>query len=509
MNNKLLLITCITLLYRQSQLEKSEKSADLVRSILEQIQMPVMAYGLDHERDILDGLKTTALAMCNDPADHRYEVMEVMQELRMNAGDDNTTYEALRDGIEIELEEKALHRTVNNLERKLRDHFSYENANKVIQDAAYAMKFDKTKIKDFHKFIQKLNGDLEPYCVQSSAVKDPAIISEVDVDDEAAMAAVYEQIQDAENGASILKTPWKGINRMLQGGVRRGEMGCVSALQHNYKTGFTLNLLKGFALYNTPFMLDPNKKPLLLRISFEDTIENNFEFLYKSLVENESGQEANTVGMDPKEIAQIVKRKLRVNGYHVKMIRVDPTQWAYRDILNKIIELEMLGYEIHACIIDYLAMIPTTGCIQGPAGSDVRDLFRRMRNFCNPRKIALVTPHQISTDAKRQMRLGSTDFVKQLPGKGYYAGCASLDNELDWEIHMHIEKLNGRSYLTLIRGKHRLNTMLPLDDFYCVLPFEPIAGIRDDTASDTEITLRRVGGGAIGSGEEIPMWDMA
>jgi hypothetical protein len=130
-----------------------------------------------------------------------------------------------------------------------------------------------------------------------------------------------------------------------------------------------------------------------------------------------------------------------------------------------------------------------------------------MRNFCNPRKITLITPHQISTDAKRMMRLGSNDFVKQLPGKGYYAGCASLDNELDLEMHMHIEKLNGRSYLTCIRGKHRLNTMLALEDLYCVLPFDPIGGIRDDVHLDTEITLRRVGGGPIGSNDEIPLWD--
>ena len=57
---------------------------------------------------------------------------------------------------------------------------------------------------------------------------------------------------------------------MLQGGFRRGQFSMIAALQHKYKTGFTLSILSQIAMYTKPYMKDSFKKPLLLRISFED-----------------------------------------------------------------------------------------------------------------------------------------------------------------------------------------------------------------------------------------------
>jgi hypothetical protein len=57
-NVKLLLVKCITLLYRESQMRGShENSSALVRSILGLIKDPQVQMGLDNERDIIVGLK--------------------------------------------------------------------------------------------------------------------------------------------------------------------------------------------------------------------------------------------------------------------------------------------------------------------------------------------------------------------------------------------------------------------------------------------------------------------
>lgn len=122
------------------------------------------------------------------------------------------------------------------------------------------------------------------------------------------------------------------------------------------------------------------------------------------------------------------------------------------------------------------------------------------------RKITFITPHQLSTEAKQMIRDGYQDFVKQVPGKGYYRGCKSVDQEVDGEMYLHIEKLNKKSYLTIQRGKHRGVDIIPDDDMYCVLPFPEKGPILDDLGK-APIYSRKIGGAPVGSGgEEIPFW---
>lgn len=505
MNSKLLLVNSITLLYRESQLPGAvENSAALVRDIVNSIRLPELSVGIDHELDILKGLRETALDMCNAPVEHMYEISEILQRLKINTLDEDGLYEALHNGMAPELTENALKRTCLNLKRTLNNYFREKKIEDIVTKAHQLLKFNRAKITDMKQFVASVCAELEPYQADATT-KDPAVVSDIDISDLIAVETVFEDIKAMDDGTSILKTGWQGINRMLDGGFRRGEEVVIGALQHKYKTGFTLSLFKHFALYNVPQMIDPTKKPLLLRISFEDDISLNFQFLYQSLKENETGEAVDLSKVSKREMSKYVNEKLRVNGYHIKLLRVDPTQWTYRDICNKMLELESQGYEIHVCMLDYLSMVPTTGCTQGAMGSDVRDMYKRMRNFCSPRKICLITPHQLSTDAKRLIREGREELVREIAGKGYYQSCASLDCELDLEIYIHIVIVNNQSYLECMRGKHRKTSITPSEYHYCVLPFEPIGGVRDDI-NGPDTTRKKVGGGPIGSKDENPWW---
>jgi hypothetical protein len=508
MNNKHLLVNGITLLYRESQVPSiTERSSDLVRNIITNIKLPDIQLSLDPETKIITNLRNTALALCNDPDDHIYEPVEILQRLKLDTEDDVELYEAFEAALTSEMSETSLKRTVTNMRRSIQNHFREDEVRKVLNEATSKLKFKPEDIKDFKSFVGGLISSLEPF--QTDALtKDPAIISHVSFDNDESMETVFRDIKKEQDGTSILKTGWQGINRMLRGGFRRGENVLIGALQHKYKTGFTLSLFKHFALYNVPEMIDKTKKPLLLRISFEDEMKNNLQFLYTSLKENETRKavsETELMDLDEATLRGYVQERMKINGYHIEMLRVDPSRWTYLHICNKILELESEGYEIHVCMLDYLGLVPTTGCVIGPAGTDMRDLFRRIRNFTSTRKITTISPHQLSTDAKQLIRDGKEDFVKQIAGKGYYAGCKQLDQEVDLELYIHIEIVNGKSWLTVQRGKHRIVGQTPLVDQFCVLPFEPIGGILDDI-NGADTTRLKVGGGPIGSGEETPHW---
>jgi hypothetical protein len=506
MDNKLLLVKAITLLYRESLLlTKNTNSSDLVRTVLENIKLPELNISLNRERDILYSLKQTALEMSENPPDHEYDKDELLQRLKMNTADDDKLYESLVSGIDPELSEQAIKRTVVNIQKSIHNHFREQKVDEVLSKGSYQFRHQRDKIKNIHTWLSELIANLEPFQV-AAVTKDPALVAEVDIGDLNSTQEVFKVVNENSSGKSVIRSGIQGINKMTQGGFRRGESWVVGALQHNFKTGFTLGLFKQFAMYNKPIMIDPKKKPLLVRISFEDEIDKNLQWLYQSIQENETGEKCIAGQASIEEMARYIKERLEINGYHIKIRRVDPTQWTYMHLCNYITELESEGYEIHVLMVDYLAMLPTTGCTIGPMGSDVRDMFRRVRNFCSVRKITFITPHQLSTEAKQLIREQRSDFVKEIANKGYYDKCKTIDQEVDGELYIHIEKKNGKSYLTVQRGKHRIPTLIEDEDKYIVLPFHDVGAIRDDI-NGPPTHCKKVGGGPVGSGEETPFWE--
>lgn len=502
MDNRLLLVKSITLLYRESLVASNENSASLVKTVLETIKLQDTGLTLSKTNDIIIALKNAALEMCENPVDYEYEKSVLLQGLKMNCGDDEALFASVMQGIDPEMSESSLKRTIVNIRKSLHNHFREINVKSIIGKAFFTINNQREQIKSVESWVQSLCAQLEPFQVGINA-KDPAVIDDVEIHDVEKVKTVFSQIQEEENGGSMFRTGWQGINRMLDGGFRRGEQWVIGALQHNWKSGFSLTLFKHFALYNKPSMIDPTKKPLLLRISFEDSIQINFKFLYKSLKENETGKVVATTGVDDDEMAKYVTEKLGVNGFYIRLMRVNPSQWTYKDVCNKIVELEAEGYEVQVCMLDYLLKLPTTGCDQGPMGHDVRNLYERVQAFMTARKITFITPHQLSTDAKAMMRDGRQDFVKQLVGGGYYSNSKQIDQVVDGELFIHIEKLNREAYLTVQRGKHRKVSITPDEHLYAVYKFVKNGVVMDDV-DKLDSMRQKLGGPTMDEGGGSP-----
>jgi hypothetical protein len=361
------------------------------------------------------------------------------------------------DGLKDLKSEGHIKRAVINLQKTLHNFFREQKINEILNKASYQFKYHRDKITDVNSFITELVNQLEPLQIANGGT-DPAITSDVDIGDVSSLSKVFNNIQEQSSDLGILKTGWQRVNEMLNGGFRRGEFVCVPALQHKYKTGFTLSLFKQFAVYNKPYMLDAGKKPLILRISFEDDIELNIKFIYQSLMMEESHEKAMDLKVSVEGMSSYIKERLQVNGYHVKMIRVDPSLWTYKHICNKVLELEAQGYEVHVLMVDYLSKLPRTGCNNsGPTGTDLRDMYSRIRNFCAPRKTLFITPHQLSTESKQLLRSGMPEdrFLKEIAWKGYFESSKQLDQEYDVGLYVHVFKHNKESWLSVLKEKHR------------------------------------------------------
>lgn len=506
MDPKLLLVKCITLLYRESQLGSQTNSAELCKEVIEAIRLPEATMEVDSGREVLVGLRGTVLWMAENPPTYEYDKAPLLQRIRVNVKDDQYLYQAVEDSTK-EATDLEIQKEVSAYRRELLEFINRGKIDSLVKNAFNQLIHKKGQI-DYRAFAQNLMGELEPHTHAAGSQKAFGVVDSLDFNDEEGMEQYLTRAQEETATEGVLKTGWQAINRMFgeQGGARRGEMILTAALQHNFKTGFTLNLFKHFALYNTPYMRDSKKKPLLIHLSAENELATNIMWLYVNLKENETGELCDPSTIDPKEARTYVKERMEEMGYHIHMRRVDPSVFTIFDYIDMVADFESKGYEIHAIVIDYLNMFNKRGCAQGPAGAEIRDIFRRVRNVGAPKGITTVTPHQLSTEAKALVRQNIDDFVKEIANKGYYDSCRTIDQEVDMEILMHIEKHNGRSYLTCQRGKHRKVTITADKDLYCVLPFEEAGGIRDDI-NGKDTSSRSVGGGLSADGGESPWWE--
>lgn len=500
MDNRLLLVKSITLLYRESLITgQSENSASLVRTAVENMQIKDDGLTLSKSNETLFSLKTTVLEMCSNPMDHEYEKSELLQRLQMNCDDDTVLYQSLLQGLEPDMSEASLKRTVLNIRKSIQIHFREDKVDEIVAAASSEFKFKRDKIKDLGAWVSELRNKLETFEHTVNA-KDPAVVDSVSMEDAEAVQRIFASVKDEDNGTTVMKTGWQCVNRAIDGGYRESDTMCLlNALEHNYKTGTSLTIFKQIALYNTPVVKVTGRKPLLLRISFEDSIKMNFKYLYKNLRENETGEICTTDGVTDVEMAQYVQAQLSKNGWSILLMEVNPHMWTYKDLCNKIISLEAEGYEVKLCMVDYLAKLPTTFCDQGPAGNDIRNLFERVKAFMASRRTIFITPHQLSVVARQKVRDGVPDWLQTAPGSGLYTGSSQLAQVIDQEFFFHISKMNRASYLEIMRGKHRRVGTTPDEYLYSVLKFVKNGVILDDIGKE-DSSSRKVGAPSLGDG---------
>lgn len=486
MDSRTLLTKCITLVYRESLIRGLVyDNSNLVRTTLETVKV-------DNANDIaftghnkLKELKEYVLELLADKT-KEYEKEVMLQRLKLLLENDNKLYEAVEQGILPVYEVGVNKRVVINIVKALNNHYKEVKIGEIIHKASYELKFNRTKIPDVTEYINDMVAQLEPLQMKMTA-KDPAVIDEIDISDENCLTDMFAKVKKHTEGVGIFRLGFKGFNDMSQGGLRRGEYVQVTGLPHKYKTGWMLTALAQIAIFNSPDPIKVNpdepvnpdaviKRPLLVYLCFEDDSVNNVQFLYQYLKMEEGIKvtQDDLKKLDEVDAGQYIKKRLSATGFHIKIARIDPTKWSYKDIFNKVIEYEAQGYEVQYLFLNALYHIPTTGCITtGAMGTDRRDQIRRVLNFCMAKNIGVMSPHQMSNDAKEKLRNGTTDvaLLKEVAEKGYYEGSKQLDQELSLDMYIHLVPHKGKTYLAVMRGKHRLPTNIPEYKKFFLLPF--------------------------------------
>lgn len=562
MNNKQLLIKIFTLLYQETKQETvSELSRGLCARIIESIKLPEVTLGLDSERSILGNLIKTAKRVIENISEDGISVTELKQQFIIDCLDDSATRQALEAGLIEGLDDKERDIMIRSIRRELNNYLREESCRILLKEYHAKASFHAEEIPDMTAHIVELVGKLEPF-ITAKEQDDPALVARVILSDDTSDTSaleVYRDIKKTASGSRGYRTGFVHVNKMVAGVVDEGKLVTVSALNHNHKTGLTLALFRQFLMYNIPrpeFIEDegktleeleaeeqaivyspddwilyndpyvgkpvpvvalkdpfmgktPKKKPLAIRISAEDEITDNMQKLFEDTYFNVEGKPAVAADFSDVEMASYVRKHLLRNGWHAHFERINPSEWTYRNIIQRVLDAEAEGYEVKIFMLDYLGMIPTKGCETGAIGHDLRDMFRRVRNAMSSRGILFITPHQLSSEAQRLERLGGEDLVKKFRTGAYYAGSVQIAQEIDLEFFLHIEWYNGIKYLTIQRGKFRSTRTgkIPEEHTYCALPFDVNGGgLQDDILKSRPIGRAKMdnefGGGSVNTVDE-------
>lgn len=514
MNIKYIFSKCITLLYREKQLSNTGVSSKpFVKEIISDIEVNQSSLTMDQENKVLYNLREIIVDMLRQPDEHEYDFTTFSQNLRIACDEQQVLFEGIRDAIALNLDEESLVKLVTNTRYELKNYLRDQQIGEIITKASQKLRYKSHEISDMRSYVNELVASLQPYQSVGEEEKDPAIMSEVDYTQIGGGAAeVFEEVRKEASGEMIIKTPWQAINRMTRGGFRRGQATVVAGLQHHGKSLITHGAVMGAALYNDPTsqMVDETKVPTILHISAEDEQEKVGAQMYIKLREQFEGvklTEQELLKVTPSEMEAYTANKLSERGYRYLCLRVNPGEWTYVDICNYISRKEALGFEFHLCLIDYLNMFPKAGCLGDFEAARIQNLFQVMRNFMSKRHIAFVTPHQLSVDALELFRQGKRDLVNIVAGGSYYDACKGIGREVDLEIFIAKIEDSGRYYMTVRRGKHRIQGKTDEKHLYTVLPFEEAGDLRFDfdgpDTSLTKIGARRRSDGS----EEEPFYD--
>lgn len=492
MDERRLLGKCYILLYLETLIKpRQTDSRSLVKEYLDTNKtiQKIISPSV-HSMDGTAILVQSIYDMCSDPPDREYVREELLADVEyITMGRKDAFYSMLKSTIDDSavMTRDAILKRIVSIRKDISERIKRVRITEQVSKAYRKLSEGTVRTAQvIGELLQVLEGE-----VVSGGEDDPAVVDRLDMDNPKTLEEIYKRAREEHDGTAILKTGWEILNKTLQGGFRRGEFTTIAALQHNYKTGMGLSLFAQVAMCNEPAMLDESKKPLLLRISLEDELHHNMMFLYSYLKYAETRKAVDPYSENYSEMAEYVIDQLTRTGYHIQMIRVNPSDWTYRNLIDTVMEYESKGYEVHMCMVDYLSMIPTIGCERsGPSGTDVQDMFKRVRNFFSARKISFITPHQLSTEAKQLWREGirGRKLLEEINGGGYYQKSRQLDTEIDLELYMALEYDNkvDETFLHIARGKHRGVGIISPEEKYLTFKFPKNMPIPPDTESEKQ-----------------------
>lgn len=381
---------------------------------------------------------------------------------------------------------------------------------KVMSEYSFKLRENPDLLKDRETFIRELNEQLAPYVASGGGFKYtdiPGIMSAVDVEDTDDLTQLYNETQDLYSDLGVLKFDLQGWNELFgpSGGILRGEFGEIQAMSGCGKSETMRKMLTGIAMSNDPHMLNPNKTPLILYLTYEDTQREVYEKMFIQLYREEHDCLITINDLSTEEVVKYVQDKLQARGYKFKVIYGEKYASTPYDVVNLLEAIQQDGYEIHAFGLDYMLLLNMTNVPGHMDTYKVKNGYGIIGAYTKARGIACITAAQIDDSAKYLIE-ESEEFAQDAINRNMSAGSKYIIHELDFRLFAHVQESGDGWFHQLAKGKHRLGKGTPSLHKYAVYRMHNVNGvpggfIKPDLDGESQVrnntggNLRSRGGG--------------
>ena len=505
MNIKTMLITALAALRIESKMAEPPKEHELIRRVLSEARLPEYADEQD-ERGALIEIKELITAIIDGHTE--YNESQILRRLKLATTQVKPLYDSVMKFLEddeLPKEESEVEgyysRIVTSYYFQLRQGLQggqlLQNAGKLIG----ALKGTEQRVS-LESAIVELQKSLQTFGTRSHN-KIPSLVDSITTNETEKFKVYFNNIGKKAAGQGLV-TGWKDINQMLgcNGGITE-ELWLMPALPFNCKSLFSLLMALSIPIFNSPDKVMQNIKgdlqPIILDLSLENELDVNIGYAYQAIYrhfEGEAPSLAFTDEMTAEERAQktaimtdYLCSKIRMNGWEYNFQRHTNTDFKVQYLDDLISQQRAKGFHVAGIRADYLGTINKAGHGNGIAGSDIKEIYRMARNIQVVKNRGFIlAPHQISPEGKKLRAIDQQSFTKNLPGRGLYDSCSSLDNEADGEMFFNKRVIEGKSYLEVQRGKHRVIIDTPEKHHYSVIPFHPVGILPWDYDRDYKVT---------------------
>ena len=159
MDEKVLIIKCIILLYKEGILNDTTNSKEIVKRVLENIKQPEVSFGLSGDKEIINNLRGVAFEMANN-GEHEYHREDLLQTLRICTLSNDKLYKVIEEGLTKDDDDKTLKKAVLTTRKVINNYLREVQITDILAKASYAFKFQRDKISNSSEFISDLISQL-------------------------------------------------------------------------------------------------------------------------------------------------------------------------------------------------------------------------------------------------------------------------------------------------------------------------------------------------------------
>lgn len=519
MNSKMMLITALAALYAESFMTDATKDHDVIRKVLLEVKLPEFVDEGD-ERSALAEIKDIITSIIDGGM--TYEHTSVMKRLKLATTQTRPLYDTIVKFLEDDIPVEDDKRIEYMAKQQSQYYFHLRQA---LQGVQLRQKLGRTlgvlngteSRVDLQTAIDELKGSLTTFNERPHN-KIPSQVGKLITTNTAPFVKKFRDI-DKKVAGNGLRTGWKAINQMT--GCNNGiteELWLMPALPFNCKSLFSLLTAISIPLFNTPEKVMADVKgslmPLILDLSLENELDVNIAYAYQAIYGHFEGRapimslpehatederQAHVTAM-----ANYLVDKIRANGWEYSFEKHTNTDFKVHYLNDLISDYKHDGFHVVGMRADYLGTINKAGHGNGIAGSDIKEIYRIARNIQVVRQHGfLLAPHQISPEGKRLKAADPVGFCKNLPGRGLYDNCTSLDNEADGELYFNKRVVSGHSFLEVQRGKHRTIIDTPEKHHYTVLPFADVGILPWDCDKEMTVSASNINHFTGGMGDDL------